>query len=415
MGVNNGTPIGVTYATGKVGQAFSFDGISGSVVVPDSASLDLASNWTLQAWIYPTGLGGPGGGGGIVSKVGGSGGNNGYQFAFANSGTLNCIFNAPGEPWPQNWVDGGVIDLNTWSHVACTYDNDTLRVYVNGGLVGSTQVGPKSVVNSSSQLRISGDDNGNVFFPGLIDEPAIYNRALTDLEIQAIYNAGSGGVCAAQDIAVSPASPFNFGSVNVGSSAAQIFTVSNTGTAELSITGITLSADGNYTLDLNAGASPCGASYPKALAIGASCTANVTFHPSSAGQKNGTLTVNSDDPDTPSTSVAISGVGLAQYTLTTAVSPGGWGSISPGGGVYDQGTSVQLSASSFHSLPILLRPLARGPERIPTPRKFSQWMPNKNVTAVFVGGVDLYTDISPVGGGSIDFSPARCNSLGDPW
>src|SRR5205085_6828151 len=32
-------------------------------------------------------------------------------------------------------------------------------------------------------------------FNGLIDEPTIYNRALSDAEIQAIYSAGSAGKC----------------------------------------------------------------------------------------------------------------------------------------------------------------------------------------------------------------------------
>lgn len=41
VGGNNGTPVGgVTFAPGEVGQAFSFDGLTGAVVVPDAPSLD---------------------------------------------------------------------------------------------------------------------------------------------------------------------------------------------------------------------------------------------------------------------------------------------------------------------------------------------------------------------------------------
>ena len=54
-------------------------------------------------------------------------------------------------------------------------------------------IGSKTVVNSASNLRISGDDNNNIFFHGLIDEVQIYNRALFASEIQAIFTAGNVG------------------------------------------------------------------------------------------------------------------------------------------------------------------------------------------------------------------------------
>ena len=36
---------------------------------------------------------------------------------------------------------------------------------------------------------------GNRYFHGLIDEVGLFNRALSESEIQAIYNAGSAGKC----------------------------------------------------------------------------------------------------------------------------------------------------------------------------------------------------------------------------
>ena len=59
---------------------------------------------------------------------------------------------------------------------------------------------------SSSNLRISGDDNlGSVYFDGLIDEVGVYNRALSDGEIAAIYNAGSAGKCRPPRVATATA------------------------------------------------------------------------------------------------------------------------------------------------------------------------------------------------------------------
>ena len=137
--------------------------------------------------------------GGILSKIGGPSGDNGYQFGIhANNSQLYCQFNAAGEPWPTNQLLvtlPSVIPVNAWTHVACTYDNANLKIYVNGASVGSLFVGPKSVVNSASNLRISGDDNNNVHFNGLIDEPQVFNRALSQTELQSIVAAGTSGQC----------------------------------------------------------------------------------------------------------------------------------------------------------------------------------------------------------------------------
>lgn len=199
IGINNGTLInGATFTTGMVGQAFSFDGWDDYVTVPDSPSLDVTTQFTLDAWVYPKGDLGGYPEDAIISKVGGLGGNNGYQLGLTPDGAnwkVYCIFNADGEGWPANIVVGGTVINNAWHHITCSYDNNDLKIYVNGIIAGTKDVGAKSVVNSSSTLRISGDDNNHAYFHGYIDEAEVFNRALTDEEIQGIYNARSAGKC----------------------------------------------------------------------------------------------------------------------------------------------------------------------------------------------------------------------------
>ena len=190
-GINNGEiQSGASYAAGRVGRAFSFDPASGSVLVPDSSSLQLTDQITIEAWIKTRGVSTDYG---IVSKVGGAGGNNGYQFLISGN-RLMGQFNSPGEGWPSARVtSGGLIASGVWYHVAWTYDQSAMKLYVNGRLVATEVIGPKPIAVSSSNLRISGDDNLHIYFDGLIDEPSIYNRALSDAEIAAIYKAGSAG------------------------------------------------------------------------------------------------------------------------------------------------------------------------------------------------------------------------------
>ncbi|HEU4416264.1 MAG TPA: choice-of-anchor D domain-containing protein [Candidatus Angelobacter sp.] len=114
--------------------------------------------------------------------------------------------------------------------------------------------------------------------------------------------AGTGVAPAA---ALSPSS-LNFASQLVNtSSAAQAVTLSNPGTATLTITGISVTGDFSQ-------ANTCGTS----LAAGASCSINVTFAPLARGSRSGTLTVNSSAAG-PAPVVSLTGTGIAPVASLT--------------------------------------------------------------------------------------------------
>ena len=68
--------------------------------------------------------------------------------------------------------------LDTWAHVAATYDGATLRLYVDGTLVASVAA-TGAIATSTGALRIGGNTLWGEYFQGLIDEVRVYNRALT--------------------------------------------------------------------------------------------------------------------------------------------------------------------------------------------------------------------------------------------
>ena len=74
--------------------------------------------------------------------------------------------------------------LNTWTHLAVTYDASVLRLYVNGAASG-TAVVAGTIPASTGVLRIGGNSVWAEWFAGQIDEVRVYNRALTQSEIQA--------------------------------------------------------------------------------------------------------------------------------------------------------------------------------------------------------------------------------------
>src|SRR5439155_25923914 len=91
-------------------------------------------------------------------------------------------------------VDPAQFPLSTWTHMAQTFDGTTYRVYVNGTVVhetgggGGTDVGPPN----SAPLRI-GTSGTCAPFGGLMDEVKIYNRALSQAEVQATVAADTEG------------------------------------------------------------------------------------------------------------------------------------------------------------------------------------------------------------------------------
>ncbi|MFH1997395.1 MAG: LamG domain-containing protein, partial [Patescibacteria group bacterium] len=83
------------------------------------------------------------------------------------------------------------IPLNAWAHVVGVYDGASVMVYINGMQNGSIGSLSGNIYSLSNDCRIGADAWDSPKFNGLIDEVAIYNRALSAAEIQQHYEAGS--------------------------------------------------------------------------------------------------------------------------------------------------------------------------------------------------------------------------------
>jgi hypothetical protein len=177
---------GVSWTTqGRYGNALLFNG-SSLVSVPDTASLNLTAGMTLEAWVYPTVT--LAGWRGVIIKEGAS---QFSYFLFANTHVNNQagMVNIGGE---RIVYGGSPLPVNTWTHLAATYDGAMLRLYVNGVQV-TTQPRTGQIGIFSGPLRIGGNSAYGEYFQGRIDEVRIYNRALSQSEIQTDMNTPVGG------------------------------------------------------------------------------------------------------------------------------------------------------------------------------------------------------------------------------
>lgn len=181
-GLNHGTLVGgVTFSPGMVDQAFSLDGATGFVEVPDAATLDLVAEITIDAWLNPTVLGGR-----IVDKITAGGGDGYLLDTFGDR--VRMIVDG------QSLSGASILPTGAWTHVAGVFDGSEMRVYVNGVLDG-TLAATTAIPSNALDLRIGADSTGGNLFFGMIDEIEVIGRALSQAEIQSIVASGSAGKC----------------------------------------------------------------------------------------------------------------------------------------------------------------------------------------------------------------------------
>jgi hypothetical protein len=177
--------------------SINFNGTSDYVGMPSSPALNLSTAVSVEAWINPTSFASIPDQGTIICKHGWSAGEGGYVLRAGGSGQL--AFNIGGmdtngqtTSWHQIISAAGVISLNTWTHVAGTFDGDSLNIYVNGALVGTTLYSGGIYSSATYDLKIgklSDNQPGQLrYWIGYIDEARVWNRKLSAGEINTNMN-----------------------------------------------------------------------------------------------------------------------------------------------------------------------------------------------------------------------------------
>ena len=177
---NTGSISGAAWQPGKFGTSLAFNGLSNIVTVAASPDVNLTASLTIEAWVYPTSLTGWRT---VIMKESGSG------LAYA-------LYANDNDPKPATYVrlagassSAGAagtaqLPLNTWTHLATTFDGTSVNLHVGGVLVDSVPASG-TVTPSSTPLQLGGNAIWGEYFAGRIDEVRIYNRALSPSEIQA--------------------------------------------------------------------------------------------------------------------------------------------------------------------------------------------------------------------------------------
>jgi len=182
---NHGTVHGATWRrNGKFGKCLEFDGEDDYVEIVDSSSIQTPNEVTLVGWFYPFATNKKL----YVYK--------GSRVVFRNY-TVRILLEHDGKiywgfctPTKEIYWTSIFYEANKWYHFAISIRSGDIKTFVNGELdTQRTDTFEQLDVFEGYPLvlcKSQGDDYGY----GLIDEVRIYNRALSESEIQTLYNGG---------------------------------------------------------------------------------------------------------------------------------------------------------------------------------------------------------------------------------
>ena len=167
--------------------ALHFDGNDDKVTCGNDPSVQITgTSITLEAWIYANSWKSNVWEGCIIIKEN-LGPPGGYMLRAGANGQLNFEF-GNGSSWVGLNSSNNVLSLNTWHHVAGSYDGTKMRIYVDGVPIDSMNT-TAAIANTTDPLIIGDYPGGNRVWDGKIDEVRVWNVTRSKAEIQAAMDS----------------------------------------------------------------------------------------------------------------------------------------------------------------------------------------------------------------------------------
>ncbi len=169
--------------------ALCFDGSDDGVNCGTNSSHNVGNtSFSLEAWIYPKSFAKDVFEGSIIIQENNSN-NGGFML---RAGATNQLNFAIGEGQGQDWAElttSNILALDSWQHVAATYDGSKMRLYLDGVLVDSLSESFSVDGHGATPLTIGYHPNYSTrLWDGAIDEVRIWDKTLTQAEIQSNMN-----------------------------------------------------------------------------------------------------------------------------------------------------------------------------------------------------------------------------------
>ncbi|MBU0713264.1 hypothetical protein KJ762_01980 [bacterium] len=205
---NNGTVNGASLTTDRFGNtnsAYSFDGINDYIIIQNHNTLEPA-NLTITCFIYVDSESNVVGFDDFLRKQ--YGGNDAsYELGLdTDLGKIHFAINRGS----SNGLDGvlissSTITYNKWHFISGTYDGNEIKLFIDGSLDNSMSFSNTILYDNSRSLSIGSDYYENTHWAGgKIDDILIYNRALSESEIDSLYHEGGWAEPQSGNLVVNP-------------------------------------------------------------------------------------------------------------------------------------------------------------------------------------------------------------------
>jgi hypothetical protein len=175
---NTGTLNNATWMNGAYGSSIALSGSNSYVSVKESSSIEMSKQLTVSFWMYASANSNvdPR----VIAKL--------YSWDVKLNGSNRYAqFSAGGKYATMKTP----LPLNTWEHVVFTFSSGVLKGYINGVPVAfsaDTFTGGEALPLQKYGLFIGTDPAKTASFKGNVDDVRLYNRVLSDADVQALYS-----------------------------------------------------------------------------------------------------------------------------------------------------------------------------------------------------------------------------------
>ncbi|HEX7655269.1 MAG TPA: LamG-like jellyroll fold domain-containing protein, partial [Verrucomicrobiae bacterium] len=185
---------GATIASGgRFGNALSLTGVGGvttnNIVIVSNkcVTTDAAGTWSVGYWLKTATAGAE-----IMYQGNGGWSSSGQTMFYLNNNGTTAGTHAGAVRWAGGWLTGtAALNNNSWHFVTLVDNAGTETIYVDGNVDTVTATMANPLATSANQLWIGGSPDGGdgaVRMSGMIDEVYMFNRALSQAEVQSLYN-----------------------------------------------------------------------------------------------------------------------------------------------------------------------------------------------------------------------------------
>jgi hypothetical protein len=180
---NNGTVNGATLNTDRFGinnSAYNFNVTNSNIVIPNKSTQNFTTEFTISLWAkYDSSIDQS-----LFIRQG-TGNNYDRIWLHVNRGGNPNYFRVYNENSHSAWFSSAMIKYNQWYNIIAVLKDSSITVYNNGILISQTKI--NNGLKCSQTPMVLGNASGYGNYNGLIDDVAIWNRALSSNEVNVLY------------------------------------------------------------------------------------------------------------------------------------------------------------------------------------------------------------------------------------